>query len=420
MTSESKIASEVVNTNAQARRNKDTDIYGNRYDSRSGYWGLYDKAVILFQEDLSAWVDLEHCILELELINRNKPGRPFEYPPSTILFLTMQKEAKDQSYREIVGDMKATLSALNLPMPSYKTIQRNKDRFFGPGGKGMEVMMEAERLLGGRRGDFDPTMFLDSGICPDYSAPQKIPVCEADVLEQAEKDAEAAEIRRSMAVKVNKEYIGKEAECALDGSGVGTKGSGIYIELVWSLNKRNFIKQHVLLDVRTQKVVSFSITPEAPGDARVMPAIVRGTLKMGVCLVRLMADGAYDTVANWMLIEEVDLDFNPNLKDKFKDDKDLVTRHALRMIEEALGKERHHRISGYNMRWLVESFFSVIKKLYGERVKDRLFRMMAISMTIRYTLYNIRRGYILRFVDEHCELDERLEVVNRQEVMADL
>ena len=80
-----------------------------------------------------------------------------------------------------------------------------------------------------------------------------------------------------------------------------------------------------------------------------------------------MADGAYDTVANWMLIEEIDLDFNPNLKEKFKDDKDLVTRHALRMIEEALGKERHHRISGYNMRWLVESFFSVIKKLYGER-----------------------------------------------------
>ncbi len=57
MTSESKIASEVVNTNAQARRNKDTDIYGNRYDSRSGYWWLYDKAVILFQEDLSAGGD---------------------------------------------------------------------------------------------------------------------------------------------------------------------------------------------------------------------------------------------------------------------------------------------------------------------------------------------------------------------------
>ncbi len=58
----------------------------------------------------------------------------------------------------------------------------------------------------------------------------------------------------------------------MDGSGVGTKGNGIYIELIWSLNERNFIKQHVLLNVQTQKVVSFSITLEAHGDAKVMPA----------------------------------------------------------------------------------------------------------------------------------------------------
>lgn len=116
------------------------------------------------------------------------------------------------------------------------------------------------------------------------------------------------EIRRSMTVMVNKEYVGKEAECALDGSEVGTKGNGIYIELIWSLNERNFIKQHVLLDVQTQKVVSFSITPEAHGDAKVMPATTRGTLKMDVGLTRILADGAYDTVSNWVLTEEIDLD----------------------------------------------------------------------------------------------------------------
>lgn len=119
------------------------------------------------------------------------------------------------------------------------------------------------------------------------------------------------EIRRSMTVMVNKEYVGKEAECVLDGSGVGTKGNGIYIELIWSLNERNFIKQHVLLDVQTQKVVSFSITPEAHGDAKVMPATTRGTLKMDVGLTRILVDGAYDTVSNWVLTEEIDLDVAP-------------------------------------------------------------------------------------------------------------
>ena len=97
----------------------------------------------------------------------------------------------------------------------------------------------------------------------------------------------------------------------MDGSGVGTKVNGIYIELIWSLNERNFIKQHVLLDVQTQKVVSFSITPEAHGDAKVMPATIRGTLKMDVGLTRILADGAYDTVSNWVLTEEIDLDVAP-------------------------------------------------------------------------------------------------------------
>ena len=89
------------------------------------------------------------------------------------------------------------------------------------------------------------------------------------------------------------------------------KGNGIYIELIWSLNERNFIKQHVLLDVQTQKVVSFSITLEAHGDAKVMSATTRGTLKMDVGLTRILADGAYDTVSNWVLTEEIDLDVAP-------------------------------------------------------------------------------------------------------------
>ena len=97
----------------------------------------------------------------------------------------------------------------------------------------------------------------------------------------------------------------------IDGSGAGTKGNGIYIELIWSLNERNFIKQHVLLNVQTQKVVSFSITLEAHGDAKVMPATTRGTLKMDVGLTRILADGAYDTVSNWVLTEEIDLDVAP-------------------------------------------------------------------------------------------------------------
>lgn len=141
---------------------------------------------------------------------------------------------------------------------------------------------------------------------------------------------------------------------------------------------------------------------------------------MGVGLTRILADGAYDTIDNWLLTEEMNIDFNPNLRERFKKDHISLARRAKRASEEALGKKLHHRVSGYNMRWLVESFFSVIKKLYGECVKDRQFRRMATTMMIRYTMYNIRRNYILRRVDKHHELDNCLTITVQQEVVTGL
>ena len=47
------------------------------------------------------------------------------------------------------------------------------------------------------------------------------------------------------------------------------------------------------------------------------------------------------------------------------------------------------------MRWLIGSFFLAIKKLYGDCMKDRLFKTMSISMMIRHTLYNLCREQIL-------------------------
>lgn len=103
MTSKTEKADAVVNKNGQAKRNKNTDEYGNRYDCRSGCWGKYDEAVIAAKEKVLAWLDEEHCRKELELLNTGKFGRPFKYPPSLILFLHMQKEDLQQSYRNLIA-----------------------------------------------------------------------------------------------------------------------------------------------------------------------------------------------------------------------------------------------------------------------------------------------------------------------------
>jgi len=67
-----------------------------------------------------------------------------------------------------------------------------------------------------------------------------------------------------------------------------------------------------------------------------------------------------------------------------------------RLVEEKLGKKIAHRVSGYTLRWLVEVFFSVIKRLYGDRVSSKKFCRMVLMMRVRYALYAIHRGLILK------------------------
>ena len=56
-------------------------------------------------------------------------------------------------------------------------------------------------------------------------------------------------------------------------------------------------------------------------------------------------------------------------------------------------------MTGYTLRRSVESFFSGFKRMYGDRVLPKLFKMMVMAMRIGYILYTIRRTSILRRID---------------------
>ncbi len=59
----------------------------------------------------------------------------------------------------------------------------------------------------------------------------------------------------------------------------------------------------------------------------------------------------------------MDVEFVPNLKGVFKDDRNNLARRLQHLVEEKSEKKIAHRASGYTLRWLVEVFFSVIKRL---------------------------------------------------------
>lgn len=285
---------------------------------------------------------------------------------------------------------------MRLPCPDSTTLFKNAEKFQGEYFRGIVEQATANLCAMGVEESIDPQMLMHSGVTPEYSAPQKIPVCQADEDEQRKKNEEAEELRRCMEVMAFAEFSGTRVEeVAVDGSGEGLKGPGIYFEYIWDQSNRKFVKMHPALDICTRKVVCFSVTLKRPGDSKVLAPLLRGMEKCGISVGRVYADGAYDGKENWKATISLGIDFEPNLDRNFKADPDLPERNAKLAREKEIGKKAYHRASGYNQRWLVEVFFSVFKKLYGERLRNRKFRRMVLEMRYKFCLYNIHRDHML-------------------------
>lgn len=313
------------------------------------------------------------------------------------MFISLLKEDENRTYRRAISKVVTLLDRLNLPIPSYSTLHKSQIKF-DKDELGVKVFNEATILLlsMGVKEALDPIRIIRTNVTPQYEAPKILLTSQKDVDRQNAMDDEAQKLNEFMHASVMKWATEAKTplSCAIDGSGESISGPGLYFEHIWKINNRRFIKQHTMIDLRTLRVVSFAITMEKPGDARMFVPLLKGALLVGVRVSWVSADSAYDTKENWTFMDKEGIAFCPNLKENYKGDWELKRRDALSSFDKMFGKKLAHRITGYNSRWLVESFFSVFKKLYGQDVRNRLFPMMVISMEYRYTLYDIHREFM--------------------------
>jgi len=400
-------------------RNKTTDANGEEYDKRDDHWSDIDEAVVLEGEVLMDWLTPERVEVELRILNEGKTGRPFEFPPSVIHGALLIKADDDRSYRRCISRLAPFMKLKGIGLPTYSSLHKAELTFFGSHTRdasgltwGQRIMKEAGEILKGMGITelLDPVMMVGSGVGPIYEAPQLKVTSEAQERLQKLKDEEAEAITRAMEVMVMTESLDEgPISGAVDGSGQGIEGPGIYMEHIWLNNQRRFIKQHTFLNIVTMDVVSYAITLEKPGDARMMVPLVEGAMKMGADVVKVRADSAYDTESNWKTMDVLNVEFVPNLKEKFGKNHELPKRNAQLEREQEVGKKEFHIETGYNIRWLVEVFFSVFKRLYGEKIRSRKFERMCLNMQYKYQAYSIHRRFMKKAVEgAYCRMDECL------------
>lgn len=398
-------------------RNKITDANGEKYDKRKGHWSDIDAAVVTEGEVLMDWLTPERIEVELGLLNKDKAGRPFAFPPSVISGALLIKADDDRSYRRCISRLRPVMKLKNIRMPTYSALHKAELKFFGShtrddGGLswGQRIMKEAGEILKGMGITelLDPVITVCSGIGPVYEAPRLKVTSRAQEELQTLKDGEAEAMTRAMEVMVLTESLNEgPISGAVDGSGQGIEGPGIYMEHIWLDHQRRFIKQHAFLNVETMDVVAYAVTMEKPADPRVMVPLVEGAVKMGADVVKIRADSAYDTESNWKAMDRMKIEFVPNLKKRFGKNRELPERNIRLERETEIGKKKHHLETDYNIRWLIEAFFSVFKRLYGEKIRSRKFERMCLNMQFKYQAYSVHRRFMKKAVEGvYCRIDK--------------
>jgi len=180
----------------------------------------------------------------------------------------------------------------------------------------------------------------------------------------------------------------------LDASGMKVYGEGEWKVKVHGRGRpRTWVKVHLAIDSQTQEIVAEAITDKTVGDSK-MTSKLLGQLKHGPSQV--MADGAYDKAHARKGIRDINAEeiIPPprNAKYHGKDDaRDRAVLEILGLGNDKLARCIWGKLTGYNQRVLVETAFSSLKRLFGERFFSRTRERQRIESRVRCHLINRMR-----------------------------
>jgi hypothetical protein len=108
---------------------------------------------------------------------------------------------------------------------------------------------------------------------------------------------------------VNRDNPDEPITLAIDSTGLTTTNRGFYIEEKWKMEKRKFLKLHVLADKKTAKVAGFRVTSEHTGRFQEIPSSRKRSIEEKQCQEEaLYGEGMYDARRNFNLLEELKIE----------------------------------------------------------------------------------------------------------------
>ena len=188
-------------------------------------------------------------------------------------------------------------------------------------------------------------------------------------------------------IKIN-EKLGNDIVIALDSTGIKVANRGEWMRHKWHVRK-GYLKIHVAVDIKKKRILSLEVTSEEVHDGKMLKKLVDNASENNH-VKGILADGMYDSNKNFRYLSKNHI--KPGIKTRSNSKVKSTNCHARNM---SVVKQQQANLNGwknsvsYGHRWMTETAFSSIKRMFGEHVTARKFSNMVKEIFLKVTLYNM-------------------------------
>jgi IS5 family transposase len=171
-------------------------------------------------------------------------------------------------------------------------------------------------------------------------------------------------------IKIN-EGLGSDIVIALDSTGIKVANRGEWMRHKWHVRK-GYLKIHVAVDIKNKKIISLKVTSEEVHDGKMLNKLVDNASENNH-VKGILADGMYDSNINFRYLSKNHI--KPGIKARSNSKVKSTNCHArnISVIRQQTNLKRWKRSVSYEYRWIAETAFSSIKRMFGEYVTARMF-----------------------------------------------
>jgi hypothetical protein len=292
-------------------------------------WPDYNQSLVRRGEILLGFDVIDNWDMELKEMNKDKIGEPFHYPNTFLLLLGYAKAYFHLPYRQTEEGIAQGHAHGKVPsIPDYTTINRRINR-------------------------------LDIKI----------------------KDTD----------NKDKEFEDQYIVIAIDSTGIKVTNRGQWMIEKWDVRKKGYLKIHVAVNVKTKEILSMKVTDEHVHDSKPLPELVENIIKSNcvTAIGKVFADGAYDNNDIFRYLGENGIlpciKVRKNARVGWK--KGNILRN-LSVLAQRNDLQKWKDSESYGRRWIAETVFSSIKRMFGEYVYAVRLKNVIQEMMLKASLYN--------------------------------